>query len=131
MKETQENCSIINISSRSGHVGVPNLSAYASSKAAIRNYTKSVALYCLQKGYNIRCNTISPAAINTDMWAHLHKDTKKFESYCSSLPMKRMGMAVEVAYAVLYLATDESLYTTGSEIIVDGAILATCGGLPK
>ena len=131
MNNTEENCSIVNIASRSGLVGVPNLAAYASSKAAIRNYTKSVALYCAQQGYNIRCNTISPAAIDTQMWDHLREDSKKFKSYVASLPLKRIGNVEEVAYAALYLASDESLYTTSSEIIIDGGILSTSGGLPK
>lgn len=60
--------SIINISSRSGVVGVPMAAAYASSKAAIRNHTKSVALYCAAQGLNIRCNSIHHAAVMTPMW---------------------------------------------------------------
>ncbi|WP_324733718.1 SDR family NAD(P)-dependent oxidoreductase [Pseudomonas paeninsulae] len=60
--------SIINISSRSGIVGIPGAVAYASSKAALRNHTKSVALYCAEKSYPIRCNSIHPAAILTPMW---------------------------------------------------------------
>jgi NAD(P)-dependent dehydrogenase (short-subunit alcohol dehydrogenase family) len=60
--------SIINISSRSGVVGIPLMAAYASSKAAVRNHTKSVALYCAQQGYEIRCNSIHPGAILTPMW---------------------------------------------------------------
>jgi NAD(P)-dependent dehydrogenase (short-subunit alcohol dehydrogenase family) len=60
--------SIVNISSRSGVVGIPGAAAYASSKASVRNHTKSVALYCAQKAYNIRCNSIHPAAIMTPMW---------------------------------------------------------------
>src|SRR5262249_20397391 len=60
--------SIINISSRSGLVGIPGAAPYASSKAAIRNHTKSVALYCAQQGWAIRCNSVHPAAILTPMW---------------------------------------------------------------
>ena len=131
MNSVQESCSIVNIASRSGLVGVPNLAAYASSKSAIRNYTKSVALYCAEKSYNIRCNTISPAAIDTHMWDHLRENSEKFKAYTTSLPLKKMGSIEEVAYAALYLASDESSYTTGSEIKVDGGILSTCGGLPK
>lgn len=131
MKNNKQQCSIVNISSRSGVIAIPNLAAYSSAKAAIRNYTKAVAIYCAKKSYNIRCNTISPAAINTDMWAHYKADKKKFELFTNSLPLKRMGTAIEVAYAALYLASDESLYTTGSEIIIDGGILSTCGNTPK
>jgi NAD(P)-dependent dehydrogenase (short-subunit alcohol dehydrogenase family) len=60
--------SIVNISSRSGMVGVPGAAAYASSKAAVRNHTKSVALWCAQQGLTIRCNSIHPGAILTPMW---------------------------------------------------------------
>lgn len=60
--------SIVNISSRSGLVGIPGAAAYAASKAAVRNHTKSVALYCCEKRYDIRCNSIHPAAILTPMW---------------------------------------------------------------
>ena len=60
--------SIINISSRSGLVGIPGAAAYASSKAAVRNHTKTVALYCAQEGLEIRCNSVHPAAVLTPMW---------------------------------------------------------------
>src|ERR1700724_955967 len=60
--------SIINISSRSGLVGIPGAAAYASSKAAVRNHTKTVALWCAQQGLTIRCNSIHPGAILTPMW---------------------------------------------------------------
>ncbi len=130
-KQSNESCSIINISSRSGIVGVPNLAAYASSKAAIRNYTKSVAAYCAQNGYNIRCNTVSPASIDTSMWDHLRENMPAFTSFCNALPLKRIGKPEEVANACLYLASDDASYTTGSEIIIDGGILSTAGSLPK
>ena len=131
MKKSNQNCSIINIASRSGIVGVPNLSAYASSKAAIRNYTKSVALYCAQKEYKIRCNSVSSAAIDTRMWDHLKKDKNKFKLFVDSLPLKRMGTVDEVASSVLYLASDQSLYTTALDVIIDGGILSAGIGLPK
>ena len=131
MKENNEDYSIINISSRSALLGVPNLSAYASSKAAIINYTKSVALYCAQKEYRIRCNTIVPAAIESSMWSHISKDRKRMELYTKSLPLKRMGTTKEVANAALYLASNDSLYTTASEIIIDGGVLSLGIGIPK
>lgn len=131
MKNNQNQSSIINIASRSGIIAVPNLAAYSSTKAAVRNYTKAVATYCIQKGYSIRCNAISPAAIDTEMWDHYKKDKNIFDTFTSSLPLKRMGTAKEVAYAALYLASDESSYTTGSEVIIDGGILSTCINSPK
>ena len=121
--------SIINMSSRSGMVGVPNACAYASSKAAIRNHTKSVALYCAEKHYNIRCNSVHPAAILTPIWESLQNSNSKLrhqgiERIASNIPLGHMGNPIDVAYAVIYLASNESEYTTGSELIIDGGILA-------
>ncbi len=120
--------SIVNMSSRSGIIGVPGAAAYASSKAAIRNHTKSVALYCAQQNYNIRCNSVHPAAIMTSMWKNMLGEGKekeeKLKRICADIPMKRFGTPEEVAQAVLFLASDESSYTTGSELSIDGGILA-------
>jgi NAD(P)-dependent dehydrogenase (short-subunit alcohol dehydrogenase family) len=120
--------SIINMSSRSGIVGVPRAVAYASTKAAIRNHTKSVALYCAQQKYNIRCNSVHPGPIMTDMWRQMLGEgddfNKNLEKFSADVPLRRFGTAEEVAYAVLYLASDESSFTTGSELSVDGGILA-------
>ncbi|HEU5114897.1 MAG TPA: glucose 1-dehydrogenase [Candidatus Paceibacterota bacterium] len=120
--------SIVNMSSRSGIVGVPFAAAYASTKAAVRNHTKSVALYCAAKGYPIRCNSVHPASIMTAMWKAMLGEGAAFEEnhkkYAADIPMRRFGTPEEVAYAVLYLASDKSSYTTGSELVVDGGILA-------
>ncbi len=72
--------SIINISSRSGIVGIPTAAAYASSKAGVRNHTKSVALYCAQQNLNVRCNSIHPAAILTPMWEPVRGDGPEREA---------------------------------------------------
>lgn len=120
--------SIINISSRSGIVGIPRASAYASSKAAIRNHTKTVALYCAEEGYNIRCNSIHPAAILTPMWNSMlgegKKRAKMIAQVSKDIPLRRMGEPIDVAYVAVYLASDESKYATGSEFNIDGGILA-------
>lgn len=128
--------SIVNISSRSGLVGIPQAVAYASSKASVRNHTKSVALYCADMNYGIRCNSIHPGAILTPMWDEmLPKDeTQKQEAIkviSQDIPMKVMGEAKDVAYAALYLASDESKYVTGIELNVDGGILAGSSAPPK
>lgn len=128
--------SIINMSSRSGLVGIPAASAYASSKAAVRNHTKSVALYCAEKKYNIHCNSLHPGAILTPLWdAMLGTDSnhrkQMIEEIARQIPLGKMGEASDVAYAVLYLASDESRYITGIELTIDGGILAGAAAAPK
>lgn len=125
---------IINMSSRSGLVGIPAAAAYASSKAAIRNHSKSVALYCAQQGWNIRCNSIHPAAILTPMWEALIGDGPDREARMAAMvadtPMKRFGTVEEVAALALLLASDESTYMTGSELHLDGGLLAGSAASP-
>ncbi len=126
--------SIINMSSRSGLVGIPGAAAYASSKAAIRNHTKSVALYCAQQGLNIRCNSIHPAAILTPMWEALigdgpDRETRKAKMVADT-PLKRFGTVEEVAAIAVLLASDEAAYMTGSEVHLDGGLLAGSSASP-
>lgn len=128
--------SIVNISSRSGLVGIPQAVAYASSKASVRNHTKSVALYCADMNYGIRCNSIHPGAILTPMWDEMlpkDEDQKKeaIKAISQDIPLKVMGEAKDVAYATLYLASDESKYVTGIELNVDGGILAGSSAAPR
>jgi len=126
--------SIINISSRSGLVGIPMAAAYASSKAAIRNHTKTVALYCAQKGWAIRCNSIHPAAILTPMWEPMLGDGPDREARMAALvadtPLRRFGTAEEVAAIAVMLASDEAAYVTGSEFNIDGGLLAGSAAAP-
>ncbi len=126
--------SIINISSRSGMVGVPAAAAYASSKAAVRNHTKSVALYCAQEGLDIRCNSIHPAAIMTSMWEPMlgagADREKNIEAFVKDTPVKRFGAAHEVAEVAVMLASDEARYMTGAELTIDGGILAGSAAAP-
>ena len=120
--------SIVNISSRSGVVGIPGAVAYASSKAAVRNHTKSVALYCAENGYKIRCNSVHPAAIMTPMWDAMlgegEQRQKIIEEIEFGIPLGHFGVPIDVAYGVLYLASNESKYVTGIELTIDGGILA-------
>ncbi len=120
--------SIINISSRSGLVGIPAASAYASSKAAVRNHTKTVALYCAEQQLNIRCNSIHPAAILTPMWEPMLGNGPDREAqmaaFLKDTPVKRFGDPEEVAAIAVLLASDEAAYMTGAELTIDGGLLA-------
>lgn len=126
--------SIINISSRSGLVGIPGAAAYAASKAAIRNHTKSVALYAAQQGWQVRCNSIHPAAILTPMWEPMLGEGPEREATMAALvadtPLKRFGTPEEVAALAVYLASDASAYMTGAELTLDGGLLAGSAASP-
>ena len=128
--------SIINISSRSGQVGISRAAAYASSKAGVRNHTKSVALYCAEMGYAIRCNSIHPGAILTPMWEPMLGDTDEsreaaIAGLAAEVPLGRMGSPKDVAMMALYLASEESAYVTGAEFVIDGGVLAGSTASPR
>lgn len=132
----QHGGSIINMSSRSGLVGIPGACAYASSKAAVRNHTKTVALYCAEQGYRIRCNSLHPGAILTPIWEPMLgvekiQREKALAQITAGIPLGCMGEPLDVAYAVLYLGSDESKYVTGTELTLDGGILAGSHASPK
>ena len=119
--------SIINLSSISGIVAGWNTAAYNSSKAGVRLLTKSVALYCAKKGYDVRCNSIHPAFVNTPILDPIKQafgDDEAVRKLARQIPMNKIGDTDDVAYAVLYLASDESKFMTGSEIILDGGLSA-------
>lgn len=135
MRRSGSGGSIVNVSSRSGLVGIPGAASYASSKAAVRNHTKSVAIYCAEQGLGIRCNSVHPAAILTPMWEAMLGEGEEREARMLALtrdtPLRRFGTPEEVAYAVLYLASEESAYTTGTELNLDGGILAGSAASPS
>jgi 3(or 17)beta-hydroxysteroid dehydrogenase len=132
--KSQGRGSIINISSRSGLVGIPLAAAYASSKASIRNHTKSVALYCAQQGWSIRANSIHPAAILTPMWEPMlgtgQEREERMRVMVADTPLKRFGRPEEVAAIALMLASDEASYVTGTELTIDGGLLAGSAAPP-
>ena len=128
MRKSGAKGSIINISSVAGLVGVDTLPAYCSSKGGVRLLTKSVALHCARKGYGIRCNSVHPTFIETPMvddLASLRGDMAAGKARLAQMiPLGRIGEPDDIAYAVLYLASDESKLMTGSELVVDGGTTA-------
>tara|TARA_Y100001936_G_scaffold219261_1_gene232500 strand:- start:127 stop:894 length:768 start_codon:yes stop_codon:yes gene_type:complete len=119
--------SIINLSSISGIVAGWNTAAYNSSKAGVRHLTKSVALYCAKKGYDIRCNSIHPAFVNTPILDPLKQafgEEKAVQKLARQIPINRIGEPDDVAHAIIYLASEESKFMTGTEIVLDGGLSA-------
>ncbi|MDP6401971.1 MAG: SDR family oxidoreductase [SAR202 cluster bacterium] len=111
--------SIVNMSSQLGLVGTDNSSTqYHASKGAVRLFTKSAAIHYASEG--IRVNSVHPGPIVTPMTDRGRADKKKYALTLSRMPLGRYGEADEVAYGVLYLASDEASYVTGSEVVVDG-----------
>lgn len=113
--------SIINMCSIAGLIGIANLYAYNAAKGAVRLLTKSAALYCAQQGYPIRVNSIHPGYAHTpmvDAYPQMRSDLEKLH------PMGRLGSAREIANMALYLASDDSSFSTGSEFVVDGGYTA-------
>lgn len=123
--------SIINLSSMAGIVGAPGVAAYCASKGAVRIFTKALALECANEPL-VRVNSIHPGIIDTlmgdsvaDSAALMGVDPKEVrESMRAAHPMNRLGKAEEIANGVLYLASEESSFSTGSELIMDGGVTA-------
>ncbi len=115
--------SIVNMSSVAGLIGVPGTGAYAASKAGIRLFSKTVALEHARD--KIRCNTVHPGVIWTNMQQVAIRDNPAvFDILKQTIPAGRLGEPEEVAQCVLFLASDESSYVTGTELVVDGGLTA-------
>jgi 3alpha(or 20beta)-hydroxysteroid dehydrogenase len=115
--------SIINMSSVAGLAGSPYLLAYAASKWAVRGMTKVVAKELASFG--VRVNSLHPGQIDTDMNARQREKTPELiDRLIRGIPLRRIGTPQEIAHAVVYLACDESVYVTGSELVVDGGTTA-------
>ncbi|MGH1490244.1 MAG: glucose 1-dehydrogenase [Acidimicrobiales bacterium] len=120
--------SIVNISSIAGLVGIENLAAYNASKGAVRLFSKSAALHVASEGYNIRVNSVHPSYTWTPMVQLLGDNTGDRDAFFDALgeahPLGRPGIPMDIAWGVLYLASDESTWVTGSELVIDGGITA-------
>jgi NAD(P)-dependent dehydrogenase (short-subunit alcohol dehydrogenase family) len=126
LRESQP-ASIINISSIAGLVAGHNYAAYNASKAAVWLLTKSVALHCARNDWDVRCNSVHPSFIRTPILDPLVQRFGREEGEAKlarQVPLGRLGEPDEVAYAVLYLASDESRFMTGSELKLDGGLSA-------
>jgi 3(or 17)beta-hydroxysteroid dehydrogenase len=120
--------SIVNISSASGIVGGANLAAYNASKGAVRLLTKSVALSGARKRPPVRCNSVHPAFIEGDMVDRMVEGrpdpAKAMAKLNAQIPIGRLGQPHEVANTVVWLLSPASSFTTGSEVLVDGGLIA-------
>jgi 3(or 17)beta-hydroxysteroid dehydrogenase len=120
--------SIVNLSSIEGLVGDPNLAAYNASKGGVRLLTKSAALHCAKSGYNIRVNSVHPGYIWTPMVENFLKsqgDVAQGRKALDSMhPIGHIGEPDDIAYGVLYLASDEAKFITGTELVIDGGYTA-------
>jgi 3alpha(or 20beta)-hydroxysteroid dehydrogenase len=115
--------SVINLSSVAGLTGPPFLTAYAASKWAVRGMSKVAAKELAQFG--VRVNSLHPGQIDTDMNTRQREQTPELiDKLIRGIPLRRIGTPEEVAHAIAYLASDESLYVTGSELVIDGGVTA-------
>ncbi|MSO64621.1 MAG: SDR family oxidoreductase, partial [Alphaproteobacteria bacterium] len=114
---------IINLSSLAAIIGVPDSAAYGASKAAIWQYTKSLAVHCARQGDAIRCNSLHPGGIKTATFRPLTGGGQGGRE-APHVPMGRYGEPAEVAQAILFLAGEDASYITGTELYVDGGLSA-------
>ncbi len=120
---------IVNLSSLAAMIGTPYTIAYGASKGAVRQMTKSIAIDCARKGLGIRCNSVHPGMIRTDMGDQVlglggGDPEKRYAARMRLIPMGEPGQAMDVANCILFLASDEARHITGAELIVDGGIAA-------
>lgn len=128
MRRHGQGGSIINLSSILGLVGSPTTCAYTASKGAVRLLTKSAALHCAKAGYRIRVNSVHPGYIATPMVDAVLKtrdDPAALLAMVEALtPLGHLGAPEDIAHGVLYLASDESKFVTGAELVIDGGYTA-------
>jgi len=130
--------SIINMSSVAGLKGVAGLSGYCATKGAVRLFTKAVALECAQAGNKVRVNSIHPGAIETPIWVKMGHDgtlppdatgygdamDAARAASVAATPVGHAGVPQDIAAGVVFLASDESRFITGSELVIDGGVMA-------
>ena len=119
---------IVNISSVYGNIGADDAVAYAASKGAVRLLTKAVAMYCAAKGLPVRCNSVHPTYVDSEMLdafsAAVGGREAAIAGLSSVVPMRKLPMPLDIAEAILFLASDSAQMITGAELPVDGGMLA-------
>ena len=119
--------SIINMSSVHGIKAAAYAPSYSASKGAVRLLTKAVAQYCAQLGYGIRCNSVHPGYVMTPLLEKAFERSENgkamYQMIVDQHPLGRLGTPEDVAHAVVYLASDEAAFVTGSELVIDGGYL--------
>jgi NAD(P)-dependent dehydrogenase (short-subunit alcohol dehydrogenase family) len=124
--------SVINMSSVAGLKGAANLAAYNATKGGVRLFTKGVALECAQNRWPVRVNSVHPGIIDTPIWTKVNPEMlgeglnaiDVGEMAASGVPTGELGYPLDIANGVLFLASDESRYITGTELVIDGGLSA-------
>ncbi|MGX8013681.1 SDR family oxidoreductase [Mesorhizobium sp. ORM8.1] len=128
MKATGNSGSIVNISSIYGNIASDDAVAYAASKGAVRLLTKGVALYCAANALPIRCNSVHPTYVDSEMLEAFAEEVGGREAAVAGLssvvPMRKLPVPSDIAEAILFLASDAARMVTGAELPVDGGMLA-------
>ncbi|WP_339714344.1 glucose 1-dehydrogenase [uncultured Sneathiella sp.] len=120
---------IVNLSSVAAIIGTPHLLAYGASKAAVRQLTKSVAIHCANRGYGIRCNSVHPDPVRTNMGDALmgmygNDIDAGWNAIPDRIPIKTPSEPVDIANGALFLASEEARHITGAELVIDGGLTA-------
>lgn len=115
---------IVNMSSIRGIVAGVNASSYSAAKAAVRLFTKCTALECAEAGNGVRANSIHPGHVETPLTAKAYADPVLAKEFLAHTPIGRFAKPDDIADAILFLASDESRYMTGAELVVDGGMTA-------
>jgi 3(or 17)beta-hydroxysteroid dehydrogenase len=128
--------SIINMSSNASITGEPYVAAYSAAKGAVESYTRTVAVYCAQNRLKIRCNSVHPTGMETPMVMTLPEKVAAagvpplWEQEGANASRNPLGRPIDVAYLVLYLASDESVFMSGQQFILDYTATVTLGAVP-
>lgn len=115
---------IVNISSIRGIIGGVNAGSYCAAKGGVRMFTKATALECAALGNRVRANSLHPGLVETPLAAAFFADPDKAARRLAEIPLGRIGQAEEIADAIVFLASDQSSYMTGAELVIDGGCVA-------